>query len=711
MKAHARAVAEEIHSAFDYNEVPLDIASPENLTLIDLAIDGEEHDECEDWTSKLGINLRHCVNARINSPSKQVPWTLALGMLFSDKHPGLEFLSLNWQSRRSRSKRLNHSAQTKTCDSNQRKKDDQLEGRIDGSTAKKKLIQYSRRKFKSKQSCSSGASMVHKFQEKSANVSAVLSGEHRNCVSINELDTGNFRSDCALSAKSASTAMSPVHHEIQVTEVPISMSLKTTTPQLSNSFPDHNATERNIEMFRKNQITEAIIIGSDGNSLGLDDEVHQEYQSTCKSNNEEAALSTVSLVNQPTLASMDGSFESPNNNYAAEKNSNGMSLKETTEQKIISLSERDKEPVSDDKPINEHTLNGEVCEVPRELYAAADFHDTVIMDAEKQQETHVSAKQCCEFTRGECAEGLNEVISVSVKQCQVQNQSKINEEHVSKEDSCIQFVSDKEKELEIQPINRSDEELCSGTETSFKESSASIQECSKIEKETCVGENVNGSEVHLLQDNRGLESSELTTAVLRSKAGKKRKREVEQITKNQSDCSNFIRSPCERLRPRAGKIMAGKSGGDINQDDTENQEARRARRVMAPRKDKKDDVKKPHKCDLDGCHMSFKTKADLLLHKRNICPHKGCGKKFRSHKYTQLHERVHDDERPLMCPWKGCSMSFKWAWARTEHIRVHTGEKPYHCKVEGCGLSFRFVSDFSRHRRKTGHMRNLLLEI
>ncbi|KAE9611436.1 putative transcription factor & chromatin remodeling &Metalloenzymes JmjC family [Lupinus albus] len=130
MKAHARAVAEEIHGAFDYNEVPLDIASPENLTLIDLAI-GEQQDECEDWTSKLGINLRFCVNARNNSASKQVPWTLSLGMLFSDKHPGLDCLSLNWQSRRSRSKRLNHSAQTKTCDIIQRKKDGQLEGRKD----------------------------------------------------------------------------------------------------------------------------------------------------------------------------------------------------------------------------------------------------------------------------------------------------------------------------------------------------------------------------------------------------------------------------------------------------------------------------------------------------------------------------------------------------------------------------------------------------
>lgn len=108
-------------------------------------------------------------------------------------------------------------------------------------------------------------------------------------------------------------------------------------------------------------------------------------------------------------------------------------------------------------------------------------------------------------------------------------------------------------------------------------------------------------------------------------------------------------------------------------------------------------------CDIEGCTMSFGSKQELLLHKRNICPVKGCGKKFFSHKYLVQHRRVHMDDRPLRCPWKGCKMTFKWAWARTEHIRVHTGARPYVCAEPGCGQTFRFVSDFSRHKRKTGH--------
>ncbi|GAA0138848.1 histone modifying enzyme [Lithospermum erythrorhizon] len=110
-----------------------------------------------------------------------------------------------------------------------------------------------------------------------------------------------------------------------------------------------------------------------------------------------------------------------------------------------------------------------------------------------------------------------------------------------------------------------------------------------------------------------------------------------------------------------------------------------------------------YQCNIENCSMSFDSKQELALHKKNICPVKGCGKKFFSHKYLVQHRRVHMDDRPLKCPWKGCKMTFKWAWARTEHIRVHTGERPYVCTESGCGQTFRFVSDFSRHKRKTGH--------
>ncbi|RAL47541.1 hypothetical protein DM860_011279 [Cuscuta australis] len=130
------------------------------------------------------------------------------------------------------------------------------------------------------------------------------------------------------------------------------------------------------------------------------------------------------------------------------------------------------------------------------------------------------------------------------------------------------------------------------------------------------------------------------------------------------------------------------------------------RKAINKRSATEEEVMGEHLCDFEGCNMSFRSKQELQLHKKNICPVKGCGKNFFSHKYLVQHRRVHIDERPLKCPWKGCKMTFKWAWARTEHIRVHTGARPYLCTETGCGQTFRFVSDFSRHKRKTGHASN-----
>jgi hypothetical protein len=108
-------------------------------------------------------------------------------------------------------------------------------------------------------------------------------------------------------------------------------------------------------------------------------------------------------------------------------------------------------------------------------------------------------------------------------------------------------------------------------------------------------------------------------------------------------------------------------------------------------------------CSIDGCYTSFDTKNELSMHERDVCPVNGCGKKFITHKYLLQHHKVHTDDRPLKCPWEGCGMAFKWAWARTEHLRVHTGDRPYVCHEPGCAQTFRFVSDFSRHKRNTGH--------
>jgi uncharacterized Zn-finger protein len=135
--------------------------------------------------------------------------------------------------------------------------------------------------------------------------------------------------------------------------------------------------------------------------------------------------------------------------------------------------------------------------------------------------------------------------------------------------------------------------------------------------------------------------------------------------------------------------------------DGKSEKRRKARKPKAIKQC--EEQEREFQCSFDGCCMGFDTKKDLELHMLNRCTWKGCGKHFHLHKYLLQHRRVHLDDRPLKCPWKGCTQSFKWAWARTEHMRVHTGERPYKCTLAGCGLTFRFVSDFSRHKRNTGH--------
>ncbi|XP_058763337.1 lysine-specific demethylase REF6 [Vicia villosa] len=176
------------------------------------------------------------------------------------------------------------------------------------------------------------------------------------------------------------------------------------------------------------------------------------------------------------------------------------------------------------------------------------------------------------------------------------------------------------------------------------------------------------------------------------------KDETSQIEDNETR-----RPPSMRIRKRVQKIQ-NESEEETKEKETKKKKVKTAitSKVSTGRVIEKDEEGE-YQCDIEGCTMSFYSKQELMHHKKNICPVKGCGKKFFSHKYLVHHRRVHEDDRPLKCPWKGCKMAFKWSWARTEHIRVHTGARPYVCAEPGCEQTFRFVSDFSRHKRKTGH--------
>ncbi|XVF49714.1 hypothetical protein PTKIN_Ptkin04bG0035400 [Pterospermum kingtungense] len=201
-------------------------------------------------------------------------------------------------------------------------------------------------------------------------------------------------------------------------------------------------------------------------------------------------------------------------------------------------------------------------------------------------------------------------------------------------------------------------------------------------------------------------TKKLVSQQVKQETPRSRNTKIEQSVKEHNSYGEEEGGPSTRLRKRVRK--------PLKESETKQKEKKQARKkkvknasnvktLSGQNTSKLRDEEGEYQCDMEGCTMSFSSKQELVLHKRNICPVKGCGKKFFSHKYLVQHRRVHMDDRPLKCPWKGCKMTFKWAWARTEHIRVHTGARPYVCAEEGCGQTFRFVSDFSRHKRKTGH--------
>ncbi|TXG49508.1 hypothetical protein EZV62_025383 [Acer yangbiense] len=354
--------------------------------------------------------------------------------------------------------------------------------------------------------------------------------------------------------------------------------------------------------------------------------------------------------------------------------------------------------------------SGKECpDIPRGNCAKEDLGVDMMLDPEIQPKFHTASRTSVdELVSGSILqiEG-NQLIAASVEAC-----SELRNGVCVEEEFGCDVTRENEPPGDAQTSNATNEEPNpSSLAATNLPIPAVIKTYSRTRRGSCSREKLlHGNELCSSKGNREQESNKSTVEDADSNAGKgrKRNREVDPETEDRFDFSGFIRSPCERLRPRAACNRGVDTRKMPEEEEPVMKTSRKASNVLALCQDKKKNVKVGnYRCDLDGCRMRFETKRELSLHKSNRCPHEGCRKRFSSHKYAVIHLRVHDDDRPLKCPWEGCGMSFKWAWARTEHIRVHTGERPYQCKVEGCGLSFRFVSDISRHRRKTGHYENI----
>ncbi|KAK2968172.1 hypothetical protein RJ640_018265 [Escallonia rubra] len=616
IKAYAAAIADETGIPFRCIDIPLDTAALEDLNLINLAIDDEEKDECgDDWTSKLNINLRHCVKVRKDFPSKKLEHALTLDGLFSDTTPSSSIFSPNWQSRKSRTKRnLDNLDCAKPSGSITAEKNETSGAKSNSCTARKedKILQYYRRNFRSKSSATGGATKPCEDARK-------LLSEDVSAASCTEpCRNGKIASDINQSKA----------EDVGEYSVPSRLAdlIVAATPCI----------EKTEAQGLSNTCETVVISNKTCSSTSNDSEKQQEVKVAEESNEKSGRCYSEISAGPPSVAV---------------QRTEVLMNSQMTEHDSISSDICDL--VIGDDALGESTvpLNGDVLV---KGVSKSSAHDPVGGSSDEEMEETVVEKNCMS----------SEVLDFS--------------------------NLDNEVQQEILTTSRSNEDRASDL-TPIQVSGAAKEICS-------CRENLPLTYKRKLATTK----PKVQPSSIASK-GSKRKRGVELQREDRFDFDGFIRSPCEGLRPRAGNDATREK---IDRKKTISGEMAMKKMRYSSRKDKKENTKGSHRCDLERCRLSFQTKAELLLHKRNQCPHEGCGKRFSSHKYAVLHVRVHDGDRPLKCSWKGCTMTFKWAWARTEHLRLHTGERPYECKVKGCGLTFRFVSDFSRHRRKTGHYVN-----
>ncbi|KAL3523473.1 hypothetical protein ACH5RR_016307 [Cinchona calisaya] len=615
IKAHSALVAEEICSPFNYNEIPLANASQEDLYLIDHASDDQEKDEStQDWTSKLNINLQHCVKMRKKFPSLKVKHAFTLGGLFSDNVLNLK--ALKWQSRKLRSKRnSNPTILSKPSPSIQTKEVEEPVVKLDRGISRKLgqvIIQYYRKQYKSKPS----GSDKHPSDDFSATDGGYKSNEKA-------ISGGNMNEN-------------PSQLEL------VDSSLGTTL--VAGNLNAHTGNSKPEELINMNKKSDSSLL--DSQELP---EIHEETAENHDLVNFENSAGSLGIA----VCGNENSDCTRENKIVGEIN---------TANRICDL------------------VDADVCGRPCNIQADGD----ILM-----KEASDPANSCPHADDSD-GERCNEHVETTV------------------EDECGMNSGKVQKE----PLPRYDHErsISNNVPLSGKANATLMEEVEAPREMSAHEPQQSGSKSCSLIENKELNDAISTRAQSRptEKTRSKRKREVDIQNEDQTNLGSFSRSPCEGLRPRT----KGDAAGDATDGEKPIEEKRKGRKFnnhsngLVPDTDKKEQKKGSHRCSIEGCRMSFQTKAELVLHMCDRCPVKGCGKKFNSHKYAIVHQRVHDDDRPLKCPWKGCTMTFKWAWARTEHIRVHTGERPYKCKVDGCGRTFRFVSDFSRHRRKTGHYVN-----
>ncbi|KZV24735.1 hypothetical protein F511_09209 [Dorcoceras hygrometricum] len=664
IKAHAAVVAEEITSPFHCNEVPLDNASQKDLNLIGAAVDSEEQvDSAGDWTFQLNINLRNCVNAKKSSSSKTVQHLLTFGGLSCDVTPITNKSCLNWPSRKIRSRRqVKHMLSSKqpSCVKAVEDVKSNLEQQVVLNVDK--IIQYSRRKYKHRSSGGvGGLADANNFILQDISDTNLIDPDTtaKSMITSAAIRIENGGDGSYLPCASAAEGNSTPHDHCMFFP----------TGGFVGNYPPSDHAKSPITSLQVIEIAEAqASVCSLNEQRGKD-----KLENSCHDSQAHEIMASGKSKEEHKLLSLENFDDSPKDENGICRSIDNETL--TSEQTIDEFDAASKK----DFEVTENDIMGP-CRIQ------SDGNDMMEESSDRPDKSESLGDGLPSRADEKPEESFAEqrvLDSAMLKPSCSRELQDVHADGDNQNGSFSRFTK---------LVNKSVSALAEELEAPCKTYDT---------VESCSESGSNGS----LQEKRESDDSNSTMAPSTSNAepGNKRKREINLQTEDQSLVGGFIKSPCEGLRSRTRKDADNKDKKKRVEVTVAIKKVRKTYNDPVSSKDKKEIQKGRHKCDLDGCSMSFQTKAELLLHKGNRCPVEGCRKKFNSHKYAIQHQRVHDDDRPLKCPWNGCTMSFKWAWARTEHLRVHTGERPYVCKVKGCGLTFRFVSDFSRHRRKTGH--------
>lgn len=712
----------------------METASQAELDLINISIDDETEERGEDWTSKLGLNLRHCVNIRKQSPSKKEWHALALGGLFSDQVCGLNISTLKWQSRKPR---MHHKGTGRGHSNSQdhlyiKKIEDETVSHSGGNVFAKNqvlgsiskpctIVQACRsrgrgrpRKHTPKESVSGNESITNDNGDPENKTIENASGEPPHSNERVENNLSQVVNSSAFAGPSPKS--SEAQEEILTTHETNMMDETCNSISHTVDIPMGEVPENQQPIQTPDRTSLASEVCHRERSPVLPDIAISGVLATGETKEAAKVLddSSVSLltVDTPGVESfkMQQEIQNVEETTMAEKNCDFATIctvdSSATQEEIYATKGTPivTEICDSAKLPPLPALTGSASKSPRMQRETQNVEDTAMTDASCDIETS--------------ADIATVIISVA-KHPDMESEIRTNDDddrYSSMEPAHLPTIPVSEAESSMMMLDIQTTEDCSPTggvcdsskPAGHSSMSVSVVGNSEMRHDAQTTDKTN-TLGEVCSSTGGMEKANVNPILVYSRVRKgqrKRKGVVSEKTGARESCIGFIRSPCEGLRPRSGRKAAGEMEANSAVEECEP----RKKAKMAPGSLGGGRDKEKHKlcytCDLDGCRMSFMTKAELQLHKRNRCTHEGCGKRFSSHKYAIHHERVHNDDRPLKCSWEGCNMSFKWPWARTEHLRVHTGERPYQCKVTGCGLTFRFVSDFSRHRRRTGHYVN-----